>query len=100
MLTEEKKETKEYFQLDYLKRFFPKKKYMLKNSCSNDPYSPYLQDFFEVISLKQSTMLNIWFALCKPYNRMIPSSSFPVTLWLSEGQGHPNWNHIVEFSCF
>ena len=35
-----------------------------KHKCSNDPYLPYLQDFFTTIFLTQSTIMNIWVVSC------------------------------------
>ena len=41
-----------------------KQKRRAKSKCSNDPYSPCLQNFFTVISFTYSTIMTIWVDFC------------------------------------
>ena len=70
----------------------------MKSKCSNDSYLPYLQDFFTVIFLTHSTIMNIWVTSCNFTTEWLHKfylSHNPVIL--SEHQGHPNWNWTIEF---
>ena len=52
-----------------------------KYKCSNNPYSPHLQDFLTVILITQSTIMNISAALCNfIQHNDCTSSSLPITL--------------------
>ena len=71
-----------------------------KSKCSNDPFLPYLQDFFTVIFLTWSTITNIWVGSCNFTTQWLHNFYFscsPVTL--SEHQGHSNWNQTSVQTC-
>ena len=71
-----------------------------KSKCSNHPYSPYLQDFFTVISFTYWTIKNIWVAPWTLQQNDCTSSSFSINLWQWEivkviQTGIKHWNSRV-----
>ena len=70
-----------------------------RSKCLNNPHSPYLQDYFTVISLKYSTVTNIWDALRNCTTESLHKFQISRTsVTLSEHQDYSSWNQTIEFS--
>ena len=70
-----------------------------KIKFSNDPNLPYLQDFFDGISLTKLSIPEVWFLHAALQQNACTSSIIfhnPVTL--NEGQDHSNCCQDVEFN--